>query len=73
MLDRIAEKAGAIPEDVGRDAKAVAVLQRKHAAYESELNRLGQQVCFDFLSRKRLVKIYLNDLFKFQNDLYIPM
>lgn len=41
---RIAEKAGAIPEDVGRDAKAVAVLQRKHAAFEAELSRLGQQV-----------------------------
>ncbi|VDL98418.1 unnamed protein product [Schistocephalus solidus] len=44
VLDRIAEKAGAIPEDVGRDAKAVAVLQRKHIAFESELTRLGQQV-----------------------------
>ncbi|CDS40887.1 spectrin beta chain [Echinococcus multilocularis] len=44
VLDRIAEKAGAIPEDVGRDAKAVSVLQRKHAAFEAELSRLGQQV-----------------------------
>ncbi|VDD80712.1 unnamed protein product [Mesocestoides corti] len=44
VLDRIAEKSGIIPEDVGRDAKAVAVLQRKHAAYEAELSRLGQQV-----------------------------
>uniref|UniRef100_A0A0R3VUZ9 PH domain-containing protein n=1 Tax=Taenia asiatica TaxID=60517 RepID=A0A0R3VUZ9_TAEAS len=44
VLDRIAEKAGTIPEDVGRDAKAVAVLQRKHAAFEAELSRLGQQV-----------------------------
>nr|CDS28968.2 spectrin beta chain [Hymenolepis microstoma] len=44
VLDRIAEKAVAIPEDIGRDAKAVAALQRKHAAYEAELSRLGQQV-----------------------------
>lgn len=29
---------------MGRDAKAVAALQRKHAAFEAELSRLGTQV-----------------------------
>ncbi|TPP60271.1 Spectrin beta chain [Fasciola gigantica] len=44
VLDRIAEKASSIPEEVGRDAKAVAALQRKHATFEYELSRLGVQV-----------------------------
>ncbi|TGZ63077.1 hypothetical protein CRM22_007109 [Opisthorchis felineus] len=44
VLDRIAEKASSIPEEVGRDAKAVAALQRKHATFEYDLSRLGSQV-----------------------------
>ncbi|KAA3676090.1 spectrin beta [Paragonimus westermani] len=44
VLDRIAEKASSIPEEVGRDAKAVATLQRKHGTFEYDLSRLGAQV-----------------------------
>lgn len=44
VLERIAEKASSIPEEVGRDAKAVAALQRKHATFEYELSRLNAQV-----------------------------
>ncbi|CAL8080889.1 unnamed protein product [Calicophoron daubneyi] len=44
VLDRIAEKASSIPEEVGRDAKSVATLQRKHGTFEYELSRLGAQV-----------------------------
>ncbi|CAH8502625.1 unnamed protein product [Schistosoma bovis] len=44
VLDRIVDKVSSIPEEVGRDAKAVAALQRKHNTFECELARLGSRV-----------------------------
>lgn len=43
-LERIQEKKNYIPEEVGRDAQSVAVLQRKNANFEHDLITLGNQV-----------------------------
>eukprot|EP00106_Octopus_bimaculoides_P014006 XP_014781448.1 PREDICTED: spectrin beta chain-like [Octopus bimaculoides] len=43
-LERIQEKKNYIPEEVGRDAQSVAVLQRKNANFEHDLVTLGNQV-----------------------------
>lgn len=43
-LDRIYEKQNTIPDELGRDAKTVAALQRRHATFEHDLMTLGAQV-----------------------------
>ncbi|XP_064621468.1 spectrin beta chain-like isoform X3 [Lineus longissimus] len=43
-LERIYEKQNIIPDDLGRDAKTVAALQRKHLNFEHDLITLGNQV-----------------------------
>ena len=35
-----------IPEELGKDAKSVAALQRRHANFEHDLVTLGTQVWF---------------------------
>lgn len=45
-LDRIEEKKLSMSplEELGKDAKSVAALQRKHTAFEHDLQMLSQQV-----------------------------
>ena len=38
------EKQNTIPEELGKDAKSVAALQRRHAQFENDLVSLGTQV-----------------------------
>lgn len=40
------EKQHTIPEELGKDAKSVAALQRRHATFEHDLVTLGTQVSF---------------------------
>ncbi|XP_067680907.1 spectrin beta chain-like isoform X4 [Haliotis asinina] len=44
ILERIYEKKNQIPEELGRDARSVAALQRKHANFENDLITLGNHV-----------------------------
>ena len=44
-LEFLQEKEHSIPlDDLGRDVASVAVLQRKHEAFENEASALGAQV-----------------------------
>ena len=43
-LSRIQEKYASIPEDLGRDTKAVLSYQKKHEGFENELVALEAQV-----------------------------
>lgn len=43
-LERIFEKQNIIPDELGKDAKSVAALQRRHANFEHDLVTIGTQV-----------------------------
>lgn len=58
LLDRISEKKLVIPEEVGRDAKSVATYQRKHQAFEQEVQRLGQQIESAVETANHLLPLY---------------
>ena len=36
-----------MPDELGKDAKSVAALQRRHQIFEHDLMTLGSQVCID--------------------------
>ncbi|XP_074662524.1 spectrin beta chain-like isoform X4 [Tubulanus polymorphus] len=60
-LERIYEKQNTIPEDLGRDAKTVAALQRKHANFEHDLVTLGAQVQTVQEDASKLIAGYAGD------------
>ena len=43
-LEHIFEKQNIIPDELGKDAKSVAALQRRHANFEHDLVTIGTQV-----------------------------
>lgn len=48
-LSRIQEKYASIPEDLGRDLKAVQSYIKKHEGFENDLVALEAQVCMHLL------------------------
>ncbi len=56
-LSRIQEKYASIPEDLGRDTKAVLSYQKKHEGFENELVALEAQVFITPFACSKMIKI----------------
>ena len=56
----IQEKQQEMSEELGKDQQSVAILQRKHVSFQSDLSALGQQVCLLIISFLTLVRQHLS-------------
>ncbi len=62
-LSRIQEKYASIPEDLGRDTKAVLSYQKKHEGFENELVALEAQVFIPHLLVQKIIKSNITVLY----------